>query len=59
MKCKEIRKISFFLLAALHGFLDLGTLTRDGTCALGSESTKSKPLDLQGTPTFKGIILRR
>ena len=49
----------FFLSAAPHGFQDLGTLTRDGTCALGSESTKSEPLDLQGTPKSKGIRLRR
>ena len=37
-------------LAGLHGLWDLSSLTRDGTQALGSKSTKSQPLNHQGFP---------
>ena len=33
MKCKEIRKISFFLLAALHGFLEKAMAIHSSTLA--------------------------
>ena len=49
-------KLNIFVLfywgfeAGLHGLWDLSSLTRDGTQALGSKSTKSQPLNHQGIP---------